>query len=623
MTFLSDYHEQNGDNKTIQYWRQTEVIDTEAGNIYTKQKTGEKMKDLGILESWKEIADYLKKAERTCRRWEKDFNLPVHRMDGSPKARVFAYKHELDQWIQEMLHKTDESGKREISFKGLNKTLSFTFLSLALCLIGVIIWAVFFEGPDFSFLNFITGRAPLIDTIAVLPLENLSGEEQEYFTEGMHDALITELSKIGALKVIARPSVMRFKNSDQSLIEIAKELNVKGLIAGSTLQEEGKVRITIQLIDAETEQNLWAEKYEKDYRDILKLHSQVAQDIARQIKIKLTPEEKERFAQKREVDPEAYKAFLIGYHHERKLSGQDIKKSIEYFKQAIELDPNFALAYASIARAYAYRTVFTATEPEKAFAEAKAAALKALAIDDSLPEAHLSLGWVLATYDWDWTGAEREFKRAIELNPGFGSVGHKTYGWFLAWMGRFDKAVEVIERGRELNPLSLEKNRVLGVVLYCSRMYDEAIQEQKRVLEMDPYFSIVHVDLGNSYAQKGMYKEAIAEIKEAIVLSNGSYGRKNLGLVYAASGNRVEAMKILEVLKEESKNAYVSPLSIAQLCVGLGLKEEAFEWLETAYKIRDGNLCLLKVWPIWDPLRSDPRFQDLLRRLNFPEQNGL
>ena len=583
------------------------------------------MRDLDILESWKEISDYLKKSERTCRRWEQEFGLPVHRMDGSPKARVFAYKHELDTWIQEMLHTVDEAEKRSVSFRGSKKLLNFTLLFFVICLIGVILWAAFFSRSDFSLSSIFAGHAPTMDSIAVLPLENLSGDpDQAYFTAGMHDALIIELSKISALKVVSRPSVMRYKNSEKSLAEIAKELSVDGIVAGSTLQDEGRVKITIQLIDAETEKNYWTEKYDRDYKDILKLHSQVAQDIAREIRIKLTPEEKELLAQEREVNPEAHKAYLLGYYHDRKLSSLGVIKSIEYFKQAIEIDPNYALAHTGLSRAYAYLTVFTATEPAEAFPKAKAAALKALEIDDSLPEAHLALGWVLATYDWDWEGAEREFKRALERNLILPYVGHRTYAWFLAWMGRFDEAIALIKQGRELNPLDLGRNRVYGVVLYCARMYDEAIAEQKRVLEIDPHFAAVHADLGNSYAQKGMYKEAVAELQEAVGLSmkggvQGGNQRKDLGLAYALSGNRVEALKILEELIKESEQMYVSPLSIAQLCTGLGMKEEAFAWLEKACEVRDGNMCLLKVWPAYDPIRSDPRFQNLMRRMNFPD----
>jgi adenylate cyclase len=582
------------------------------------------MRDLDILESWKEIADYLKKSERTCRRWEQEFGLPIHRMDGSPKARVFAYKHELDKWIQEMLHTVDDSEKKRISFKSLYKPLTFAFLLVAFCLIALILWMTLFNGLDFSLSRVISGRSAAIDSIAVLPLENLSGDpDQEYFTAGMHDALIIELSKISALKVVSRPTVMRYSNSEKSLAEIAEELSVEGIVAGSTLQDEGRVKITVQLIEAETEKNLWTEKYDRDYKEILKLHSQVAQDIAREIRIKLTPEDRERLSQDREVNPEAHKAFLLGYFHDRKLTGQGVRKSIEYFKQAIEIDPNYALAYTGLSRAYAYLTFFTATEPAEAFPKAKAAALKALEIDDSLPEAHLALGWVLATYDWDWEGAEREFKRALEKNLILPYVGHRTYAWFLAWMGRFDEAIEIIKRGRELNPLDLGRNRVFGVVLYCARMYDEAIEEHKRVLEIDPHFAAVHADLGNSFVQKGMYKEAIAELQEAVALTKSSLGsgglRKNLGLAYAVSGNRMEALKILEELKAESKQMYVSPLNISQLCIGLGMNDEAFEWLEKAYEVCDGNMCLLKVWPAYDPIRSDPRFQDLLRRMNFPD----
>ena len=583
---------------------------------------GDTLRDLDILESWKEIADYLKKSERTCRRWEQEFGLPIHRMDGSPKARVFAYKHELDQWIKEMLHTADESEKREFLIKRLNKPFTFTFLFLAVCLIGWILWTTVFDGSNFSPRNFFSGRVAPINSIAVLPLENLSGDpEQEYFIEGMHDALITELSKISALKVISRPSVMRFKNSDKSIPEIAKELDVKGIVAGSALQEGERIRFTIQLIEAETERNLWAEKYDKNYRDILSLHSEVARDIAQEIKIKITSGDKDSFLQDRQVNPESYKAYLLGRFHVRKLSGEGILKGIEYFHLAIEKDPDFALAHAWLSRAYALQAVMTPSEPMKAFPRAKAAALKALEIDDSLAEAHLAFAWILAVYDWNWKGAEVEYKRALELNQGLGEA-HRNYGWYLAWMGRFEEAIAEAKRALDIDPLSVYIRRTMGVVLYCAGLYDQAIEEHRKALDMDPFFEIVHADLGKVYVQKGMYSEAISELQEAVALSKSRTDVRaeyqgQLGYAYAVSGKRAEALKIIEELIEKSKKMYVSPLCIAYVYVGLGMKEEAFEWMEKACEIHDGNICLLNMWPMWDSVRSDPRFQDLLCRVNF------
>ncbi|MGD9347722.1 MAG: tetratricopeptide repeat protein, partial [Candidatus Aminicenantes bacterium] len=567
------------------------------------------MRDLDILESWKEIADYLKKSERTCRRWEKEFGLSIHRMDGSPKARVFAYKNELDTWIQEMLHTVDDAEKRRVSLKGLNKSLSFTLLFFALCLIGVILWAIFFSRSDFSLSSIFIGGAPTIDSIAVLPFENLSGDpEQEYFTEGMHDALITELSKISALKVISRPSAMRFKNSDKSIPEIAKELGVKGLVAGSVLQEGERIRITIQLIESNTERNLWAEKYDKNYRDILSLHSEVARDIAQEIKINVTSGDNDRLLQEHQVNPESYKAYLLGRFHVRKLRGDGILKGIEYFQQAIEKDPDFALAHAWLSRAYALQAVMTPTEPMKAFPRAKAAAIKALEIDDALAEGHLALAWVLAAYDWNWKGAEVEYKRALELNQGLGET-HRNYGWYLAWMGRFEEAIAEAKRALEIDPLSVYIRRTMGVVLYSAGLYDQAIEEHKRALDMEPFFEIVHADLGRVYVQKGMYSKAILELQEAVALSKNRTGVRaeyqgQLGYAYAVSGNRDEALNILEELIEKSKQMYVSPLCIAYVYVGLGMKEDAFEWMERAYEIHDGNIVLLNVWPMWDSVQA-------------------
>ena len=473
-------------------------------------------------------------------------------------------------------------------------------------------------------LTLFTGHAEAIDSIAILPLENRSGDpEQEYFVEGMHEALITELSKIRALKVIARPSVMRYKDSDKPLPEIAKELNVRGIVAGSALQDGEKVRITVQLIEAESERNLWAEKYDKDYQDILALQGEVALDIAQEIKIALTPEEQERLASRRAVNAEAHKAYLRGQYYCNKWTREGLTRSIEYFQQAIEIDPSYALSYAGLSQAYNLLTFFSETEPNKAFPKAKAAAKKALEIDESLAEAHLTLAWEQAVHEWDWEGAERAFKRALELNPGLGE-GHRIYAWFLTWFGRSDEAIAEARRAQDLDPLSLNIGRTMGIVLYCARLYDQAIEEQKKVLDMAPDFILVRKDLAGAYVQKRMYDKAIQEFQKTVALSSVSLAssakyRGSLSHAYAVSGNRSEALNILEELKEESKQRYVPPLIIAEMYTGLGMKEQAFEWLEKAYDVRDGNMILLKVWPVWDPLRDDPRFHDLLRRMNFPE----
>ena len=468
------------------------------------------------------------------------------------------------------------------------------------------------------------GVAPgQITSLAVLPLENLSGDpEQDYFADGMTEALITELGKISALRVISRQSVMQFKGTDKPLPEIARELDVDAVVEGSVLRADDRVRITVQLMRAEPEEQLWSQSYQRDLSEILALQSEVARAIAREIKIALTPEEQTRLASAHAVNPEAYYAYLKGRYHWEKRTREGVDKSIEYFQQAIEKDPNYGLAYSGLADSYEGLYEYAGLPRTQMLTRANAATLQALEIDNTLGEAYATLAWLTTMVDWDWSVAERHFKRALDLNPGYARA-HDLYGMFLTIMGRHEEAIAEGKRAQELDPLSVLFNVRAGEWYYYARQYDKAIEEYRKVLEFDPSSSYAHWALGKAYVQKRMHEEAIAEFRKIPRGQDdfhaGVLRAFALGYAYGMAGKRDEERNVLEEMLERSKRHYVHPAHIAYVYISLGEKDKAFEWLEKAYEERGGYLDLLKVDPWYDPLRSDPRFQELVRRMNFPK----
>ncbi len=457
-----------------------------------------------------------------------------------------------------------------------------------------------------------------IRVLAVLPLENLSGDpEQDYFTDGMTEALIADLAKIGALRVISRTSVMQYKGARKPLPEIARELNVDAVVEGSVLRVGERARITAQLIEATTDQHLWAESYERDLHDVLTLQREVARAIAQEIKITLTPREKAHLASARAVHPEALELYLKGRYHWNRRTQEGFDRSIEYFQQALELDANYALAYAGLADTYASLAIWGRLPIKAVLPKAKAAALKALELDNTLGEAHAVLAYLASTYEWDWSTAEREYKRAIDLSPSDATV-HYMYAWnFLHPMGRHKESVAEARRARELDPLSIPINVGLGRLYHRAGQYENAIEEYRKALELDPDAVYAQWALGVAYVQTGMYEEAIATFLKRKVPTAGSNWA--LGYAYGVSGKRGEARKVLNSLLQRRNQGHVPPTMIAIVHVGLGEKDKAFEWLEKAYEERDDWLTSLKVEPWLDPLRSDLRFHSLLHRMNFPE----
>ncbi len=456
-------------------------------------------------------------------------------------------------------------------------------------------------------------------SLAVLPLVNLSGDpNQEYFSDGMTDELIAQLTQLKSLRVISWTSAMRYKKAEKSLPTIARELNVETVLEGSVRRDGGRVRITVQLIDAIADHNLWAKSYERDLQDILRLQNEVASEIAKEVNVSLTPQEEARLAVAPSVDLETYDAYLRGRFHWNKRDPQGFKKAMEYFEQALTKNPAYAHPYAGLADTYNMLGTYSFLPPEKSFLPAKAAAKKALERDSALAEAHASLAWATFVLDADWVECEKEFKRALELKPGYASA-HHWYAWYLSSMGRFQESSTERKQAQALDPLSLPILATHGWELFAARQFDQAIEQTLKALELDQSFPMALFCLGIAYVQKGEYEQGISALQRSSELSGSPTVLAALGHAYAVSGQGSEASRVLDELGELSTRKYVSPYDMAVLYAGLSEVEQAFESLEKACEDRAWRRVVLKVDPMLDPLRTDPRFHDILVKLNFPE----
>ena len=464
---------------------------------------------------------------------------------------------------------------------------------------------------------------PQMRSLAVLPLENLSRDpDEEYFADSMTEAILTDLAKINALRVVSRTSVMRYKRTQKPLPEIAKELNVDAIVEGSVQRVGNRVRITAQLIRAATDQHLWAEAYERDLRDVLVLQDEVARTIAQQVRVKLTPEENIRLSSGRPVDPEAYQLYVKGRYFWAKRNQESFNRAISYFREAIDRDPSYAAPYSGLADCYVlFGSSFDVGghPPSEVQPKAKAAALKALELDSSLADAHNSLAYVKLNYDWDWSGAEAEFKRSLELNPGY-AHGHHWYAHLLFSSGRRDEALAESTRSLDLDPLSPILVVHLGWHYLYTRQHDRALDQLAKALELEPSYALAHWYRGLAYEEKKMYPEALRELTKTKDLLPGNLAvQSDIGHVYAVSGNKSEAEKTIARLKQESTRTYVNLYELALIYIGLGQDDQAFDWLEKAYRERSDQLIYLKVDPRLDPIRSDSRFADLVRRVGIPD----
>jgi eukaryotic-like serine/threonine-protein kinase len=473
------------------------------------------------------------------------------------------------------------------------------------------------------------GTRPQFSSIAVLPLQNYSGDpQQEYFVDGMTDSVIADLGKIKDMRVISRTSVMPYKNSKKSMREIASELHADAVIEGSVMRSADRVRITVQLIDAARDQHLWSESYERETKNVFELQGQVAQAIAQQVHAVVTPEEEKRFTTKRAIDPDVYELYLKGRHVMERGGLEDVQKAIDYFESGIAKDPDNALLYTGLADAYIDKMMDVHESPAEATAKARAAATRALQLDDSLAEAHTSLGMIKLSYDWDWAGAERELKRAMELNPGY-PLAQVMYGQYLTMVGRHEEALPYFEKAHRLDPLFGESYRGEGYACFMSHKYDEAIIQYQKALELEPD-AITYFGLVLARTEKADYATAISEAEKATKLNDSPLLLTSLASAYARAGRRADANRVLRRLEEiwkrqgtapawhAASSPYVCPYEVAGVYAQLGDKDRAFEWLEKAYRNRS---CLywLRQDPRFDSIHADPRFQELLAKVNFPQ----
>jgi|HubBroStandDraft_2_1064218.scaffolds.fasta_scaffold01699_3 serine/threonine protein kinase/tetratricopeptide (TPR) repeat protein len=456
-----------------------------------------------------------------------------------------------------------------------------------------------------------------IHSLAVLPLENLSGDaQQQYFADGMTEELTTALSQVSALRVVSRTSAMRYKGTQKSVPQIARELNVDAVVEGSVEREGDRVRITAQLIQGPSDTHLWAKGYERDLRDSLRLQDEVAQAIVDEIQLKLTPQEQAHFAHNDSVDPEAHEDYLRGLFHLNLRNGPDERQAIELFQSAIKKDPSYAAAYAALADSYRALIFNSNVAPADVAPLSMSAARRALELDDRLAEAHICLASGLVDYDWDWKGAEKEYQTALRLNPN-SALAHSTYAHFLRQEGKLEESIREGRRGIELDPVSAPANFMVSQSLYEARRYDEAISQLHKSLDLEPRFWPAHVYLGKTLAEQGQFPEALEELKKA-----GKFTAEpdaTMGYIYGRMGRGADAHKVLKDLQTQSKSVYIAPSNFVKVYIGLGDKEQAFAWLEKGYQQHDFWLTFLTHEPVYDSLRSDPRFQELVRRIGFPQ----
>jgi len=456
-------------------------------------------------------------------------------------------------------------------------------------------------------------------SIAVLPFENLSEDKSNaYFADGIQDEILTRLSKIADLKVTSRTSTQHYKSVPENLAEIAKQLGVAHILEGSVQKSGDAVRVNVQLIKADNDSQVWAETFDRKLTDIFSVESDVAKAIADQLRAHITRQEEQVIAAKPTKNIEAYDAYLRGRYFWNKRTSDGIKHAIEHFQQSIARDPDFALGHAGLADSYIALTFYNFAAPHETMPKAKESAIKALALDDPLAEAHASLAHILMNYDWNWSAAEKEFKRSIELKPDY-ATAHEWYAiHYLTATGRFEEAVQEMKRALELEPASLVMNTFMGATLYYAGRYDEAIDQCRRTIEMDPNFAVAHWHLGLAYEQRQVLDAATEEFKKAISLSAGSPLMKAaLGRAYAKSQKKHEANEMLNELSELSKQQYVSAYEVATIYVALGNNEQAFQLLEQAYGEHSFHLVYLNVSPQFKPVSSDPRFQDLVQRIGL------
>src|SRR5688572_10150490 len=461
-----------------------------------------------------------------------------------------------------------------------------------------------------------TGGPPRVESLAVLPLENLSGDaDQEFLADAVTDALMTELGKIDAVRVVSRTSIVRYKGVRKALPDIGRELRVDAVVEGSVVRSGNRIRITAQLVHAASDRHLWAQAFERDMHDVLALYTDVSEAIAKEIHAKI--DRSATGVRTRAVDPEAWELYSRGRYFWARVSADNLEKAREYFQQAIDKQADFAMAYAGLADAYLLLAYNRVLSPLEAIPRARAAALKALELDESLADAHTSLAGIACTFDADWSAAERGYRRAFEVNPNHATARH-WWGMTLAGLGRHAEAAAEIRRALELDPVSLRVGKAAGTILYLARRYAEAIEQYKKTLELDPNYAPALIELGRAYTVLGQKTQALPELERAAQVSNrSSSSLAALGYAYGVFGSRDLALNILSALRDRSTHAYVSPEDYAIVYLGLRDDDRVFQELARAADQRLSSLYTLKTAPEFDPIRTDPRFVDLLRRVHL------
>jgi TolB-like protein/Tfp pilus assembly protein PilF len=480
------------------------------------------------------------------------------------------------------------------------------------------------SGKGYRFIAPVKGVLPgrhqqAIESVAVLPFASDSADpDVEYLSDGITETLINNLSQIWDLRVMARSTVFRHKGKDIDPQKAGNDLHVRAVVSGRLLQRGGTLIVRAELMDVATGAQLWGGQYSRKAEDVFALHDDLSREICEKLRLQLTGDERQRLTKRYTEDAEAYRLYLKGRYHWNKRSPESLQKAVEYFRQALDKDPAYSLAYAGLADTYAYLSFFNVVAPREAMPKAKTAAVKGLEIDKDLAEAHVSLGYASFTYDGDWPAAGKHFDQALALNPAY-CRAHTFYPFYLSSLGRSEEALEVAKRALDLDPASPAVSHSLAVQLYLARKFDRALEQAHDTLEMDANFAISYAVLGEVYLLKGMYREGLSALEKYSALSRSSApSLALLGYLHARLGDRKKSLQMIYKLKAASKQSFVPALFVALVYVGLEDKHQAFTWLEKAYEERFNRLAYLKVEALWDPIRSDPRFADLLRRVGIP-----
>ncbi len=573
------------------------------------------------LDSWKEIAAYLSRDVTTVQRWEKREGMPVHRHLHDRMGSVYAFSPELDAWLRNRRLRLEKEEKERGAETPVDAQVGqgprgSPRARRWLVLGGVAVLALLAVTYVMTRSRAGDATRPKIKSLAVLPLKNLSGDPtQEYLADGMTEALIGRLSMIRGFRVISRTSVMRFKDTQLSVPEIARTLQVDAIVEGSVIREGSRIRVHAQLIRGGTDEHFWSEAYDRELRDVLALQSDVAQSIAAKVEVTVTGEERARLVAARHVSPEVYESYLKG-RFAKSNSRADIEESIGYFEEAIKRDPTFAPAYVGLANAHTgLGTVFVGAPPEEERAKVVSAARKALELDPQLAEAHALLADVYQKR-WQWSDAEAEYKRALELNPSDAAAHLGLANWLMC-QGRTEEALAWAQRGRELDPLGVSGVSI-GWILFHARRYDEAIHELRSVLAVRPDDASALWFLGFALIANRQPEEAIPVLEKVVSVSDRSPGSVELlATAYAHAGRRTEALRLIDELKRRRQTSFVPAGAFINPYLGLGDYDQAFVWFERAYQEKSNILQFLKVHPFFDVVRDDPRFKDLLHHVGL------